>query len=277
MNNQTAFLTLGKSVVRFDVPNENEEVTSGVKWGNVIAFPTVAYWLYTIMCKRLENQSIQYKLGKTLHEEVGACLLGGHGIPAAIGLAAYEQLKEKGAFSGEVHSEETLYQWLSEPINTGQKQVKYRFAKQKAAYLHNALKKLDTEDAPTETGIALRDWLTEVKGIGLKTASWIARNWLDADDVAILDIHIYRAGILGGFFDENMTVEKHYKELEVAFVQLAAAMDVRTSELDAVIWFEMQQSPSVLDLLKSRNQPEEPKLRKLSQRRKTHTEQLSLV
>ena len=74
-----------------------------------------------------------------------------------------------------------------------------------------------------------------------------------------------------------MTVEKHYKELEAAFVQLATAMDVRTSELDAVIWFEMQQSPSVLDLLKSRNQPEEPKLRKLPQRRKTHTEQLSLV
>jgi endonuclease III len=37
-------------------------------------------------------------------------------------------------------------------------------------------------------------------GIGPKTASWIARNWLDADDVAILDIHIMRVGQVIGLF-----------------------------------------------------------------------------
>ncbi|MDZ3993341.1 hypothetical protein PspTeo4_24872 [Pseudomonas sp. Teo4] len=47
---------------------------------------------------------------------------------------------------------------------------------------------------PLHSGRALRDWLLELPGIGYKTASWVARNWLDADDVAILDIHILRAG-----------------------------------------------------------------------------------
>lgn len=223
-----------------------------VKWGNVIAFPTVAYWLYAIMCNRLENNTINYKLGTTLHEEVGACLLGGHGIPASIGLAAYEKLKALGAFNGELHSEDTLYEWLSSPIQLDNKTVKYRFAKQKAKYLHAAQCKLTSEAAPSESGLILRNWLTEIKGVGLKTASWIARNWLDADDVAILDIHIYRAGILGGFFDQNKTIEKHYIELEQDFVKLASAMGVRTSELDAVIWHEMQQSTSVMQLLESK-------------------------
>ena len=138
------------------------------------------------------------------------------------------------------------------PIDIGKKTIKYRFAKQKACYLHHAINKLNSEEAPIDSGKNLRNWLMEIKGIGPKTASWVARNWLDADDVAILDIHIYRAGLLGGFFDDNLTVERHYEKLEDTFVQLADSMHVRTSELDAVMWYEMQQSSSIKQLLESR-------------------------
>lgn len=86
----------------------------------------------------------------------------------------------------------------------------------------------------------------------MKTASWVARNWLDADDVAILDIHIYRAGVLGGFFDAETTIEKHYLSLEEKFIALAHSMDVRTSELDALMWYEMQASTSALNLMKNK-------------------------
>jgi N-glycosylase/DNA lyase len=220
----------------------------------VAGFPSVSYWLYRVFERRLTNTAMNYKLGKSLLEEIGACLLGGHGIPAERGLAAYEHMKLRGAFNGILHTNEQLYNWLSEPIEFQGKTFRYRFAKQKAKYLNSAIEKIIAETPPTESGKELRNWLTKINGIGLKTASWIARNWLDADDVAILDIHIYRAGILGGFFKDNLTVERHYLELEEQFLALASSMDVRASELDALMWFEMQESSTVLKQLEVRNQ-----------------------
>ena len=134
----------------------------------------------------------------------------GHGIPAKVGLAAFRHLKMKGAFGSDVPSEQHLLEWLSGPIDVDGRFMRYRFARQKARYLAAAMHKIDTLLVPFTVGKGLRDWLLEIPGIGFKTASWIARNWLDADDVAILDIHILRAGILGGFFPRNMTVERHY-------------------------------------------------------------------
>ena len=93
-----------------------------------------------------------------------------------------------------------------------------------------------------QSGRALRDWLTRIPGIGFKTASWVARNWLDADDVAILDIHILRAGVLAGFLDSTLTVERHYRELEEQFLAFSAGLGVRASELDALMWYEMMAS-----------------------------------
>lgn len=80
-------------------------------------------------------------------------------------------------------------------------------------------------------------------GVGYKTASWVARNWLDADDVAILDIHILRAGVVGGFLDSDLTVERNYEALEDQFLAFSTGLGVRASELDAVIWLEMASAP----------------------------------
>lgn len=256
---QISFIRVGKGLLHIELPAANEDVLPGVKWGNAAGFPTVAYWMLRIIESRLTNTTIHYKLGTTLLEEIGACLLGGHGIPAENGLAAYEHMKGKGAFTGKHHSCEKLLEWLSEPIAMNGKSFKYRFAKQKSSYIYSAIQKLSKEDAPTSEGKMLRSWLLDIKGIGLKTASWIARNWLDADDVAILDIHIYRAGLLGGFFSNSLTIEKHYLELENRFIQLAQSMEVKTSELDSLMWFEMQQSPSVLKLLTNKTTKNSPK------------------
>ena len=99
-----------------------------------------------------------------------------------------------------------------------------------------------SELAPVSSGKELRDWLLPIAGVGYKTASWIARNWLDADDVAILDIHILRAGLLGGFFDKSLSIERDYLKLEEQFVAFSNALGVRASELDATIWYEMMES-----------------------------------
>lgn len=274
MTQSAVFLT-HPATVQVQLPHPQYEVMDGVLWGALEAFPTPAYWYCQVVARRLAGQPAPYSLGRSLAEEVGACLLGGHGIPAAVGLAAYEYLRAKGAFAGLHHSQEQIEAWLRDPLTVNDRQVNYRFAAQKAKYLAAALPMLHTAPAFKE-GKALRDWLLQFAGIGPKTASWIARNWLDADDVAILDIHIMRVGQVVGLFPKHYTVERHYLELEDLFLKFSRALGVRASELDAVMWHEMASSPSaaafVMDRLEAADEPA-PRRR----RAKSFTAQLMLV
>lgn len=239
---QTAAIFGPVGVMQLELPAANELLLPGVPWGRVEGFPTPAYWAYQVMSKRVLGGPPEYKLGHTLAEEVVACLLGGHGIPAAVGIVAFERLRERGVLAG-TPTQEELLMLLEEPLVVNGRAMRYRFAKQKARYISEALKRLAMGDAPLQTGKALRGWLLQINGIGPKTASWIARNWLRADDVAILDIHILRVGGAIGLFPKHLTVERHYFELEELFLEFSQRMGVRASELDAVIWFEMARSP----------------------------------
>lgn len=246
---QTAAILTKAATIHLELPPAHAEVMPGVKWGAVEAFPTPAYWVYQVFANRVLGGPPEYKLGRTLTEEIGACLLGGHGIPASVGLAAYEHLRAHGAFGVKPPSESQLLAWLQQPLPVNGTMARYRFAAQKARYLAGALRAV--YDAPaTTSGKTLRDWLLQVPGIGYKTASWIGRNWLRADDVAILDIHIVRFGLAIGLFSAELTVERHYQELERLFLEFSRRVDIRPSELDAVIWFEMATSPlSVRELV----------------------------
>lgn len=271
---QSAVVITHPGLVQVQLPHPHHEVMEGVLWGALEAFPTPAYWHYQVVARRLAGQPAAYKLGRSLTEEVGACLLGGHGIPATVGLAAYDQLRERGAFSGALHTQDQIEAWLREPLSVGGRKVNYRFAAQKAKYLAAALPALG--DAPRFLqGRALRDWLLQLAGVGPKTASWIARNWMDADDVAILDIHIMRVGQVINLFPRHFTVERHYLELEKLFLQFSGALGVRASELDAVMWHEMASSPSVAAFVL--DQLEEPSEATRKRRAKPFTGQLSLV
>jgi thermostable 8-oxoguanine DNA glycosylase len=244
MTQTAAFLTR-TGAIQLETPPPNKILLQNIRWGAIDAFPTPAYWQCQVIARRLVGQPAAYKLGRTLAEEVAACLLGGHGIPAPVGIAAYEKLRDLGAFSGTTPSEKQLESWLREPMQVGQRQVRYRFAAQKARYLAATLPCV--QSAPeSKVGKQLRDWLMQLPGIGPKTASWIARNWMDADDVAILDIHIMRIGQSIGIFPRELTVERHYLKLEELFLQFSEALDVRTSELDAVMWYEMASSPATV-------------------------------
>jgi thermostable 8-oxoguanine DNA glycosylase len=204
-----------------------------------------------VLARRACGEPPRHRLGRTLSEEVGACLLGGHGIPASVGLAAFRQLQRRDVFKS-VPTEAELLDLLREPLLVDGRSVHYRFARQKARYLAHALRILSEQAAPLETGRRLRDWLLQMPGVGYKTASWVARNWLDADDVAILDIHLLRAGALGGFFDPSLSVPRDYLELEAQFLMFSHAIGVRSSELDAIIWYEMMASPSTVGRLMDR-------------------------
>lgn len=239
---QTAAILTRTGSIQVELPGADVEVMEGVRWGSIDAFPTPAYWAYQVVARRLVGKPAGYRLGRTLAEEVAACLLGGHGIPATVGLAAYDRMRERGVLSGDLVSEKDLEALLKEPLEVGGKSIRYRFAAQKARYLAAALP-LAHAAPKFNSGRQLRDWLLAIPGIGYKTASWITRNWLDANDVAILDIHIMRVGQVIGLFPKNLTVERNYSELEERFLRLSTSLDVRASELDAVIWWEMASSP----------------------------------
>lgn len=239
---QTATFFTRAGAIQVELPDANLELMTGVRWGALDAFPTAAYFACQVLVRRLLGRTLEYRLGRTLMEEVGACLLGGYGIPARVGLAAYEHLRSRGAFAGSTCSRKQLETWLKEPLEIGSRTVRYRFAARKACYLAEALP-LITQAPQLTVGRDLRDWLLQLPGIGHKTASWIARNWLSADDVAILDIHVVRVGQAVGLFPRDLTVERHYPVLERLFLDFSSRLDVRASELDAVIWSEMASSP----------------------------------
>ncbi len=239
---QTAAVFSEHVNVQVQLPDKDAEIMPGVTWGGVEEFPSPAYWVYQVLARRVIGTTIKHRLGTTLAEEVAACLLGGHGIPASVGLAAFRTVRDVGLLSG-TPTEEELLAVLKAPMDIAGRQVRYRFAAQKARYLSKSLATIAGARPPQQSGRALRDWLLDLPGVGHKTASWIARNWLDADDVAILDIHILRAGALGGFMDQRLTVERNYLELEEQFLEFSRCVRVRASELDSVIWTEMMQSP----------------------------------
>ena len=228
--------------IQVELPDPNKEVIPGVEWGLIEEFPTPAYWLYQVLARRLVGLPPEYKVGNSLAEEVGACLLSGYGIPANIAIAAFEHLRERGAFCGKPPSHEQMLTWLREPIRIDGRSVRYRFAARKAQYLASALPLVQLVP-PVLRGRELRDWLIQLPGVGFKTASMIVRNWERADDVAILDIHLMRVGQVIGLFPMDMTVERHYLELEQRFLDFSTALGLRAAELDALIWYEMASSP----------------------------------
>lgn len=243
---QSGVVFIDSQIYSREFPDALSEVLPGVAWGLIEAFPSPAYWAYQAWANDQEPEPLNYRLGDSLAEEVGACLLGGHGIPSQVGLMAFAHLRTLGAFEGQAPSETQILEWLSAPLNVAGRPIRYRFAKQKARYLHAALISLKAGNIPASSGKSLRDWLLSLPGIGYKTASWVARNWLDADDVAILDIHILRAGVLAGFFSPGLTVERHYLKLEQEFLALSSAIGVRPSKLDALMWYQMMSATDLV-------------------------------
>lgn len=207
------------------------------RWGRNDTLYTAAYWADVVEAEAGRYLSgSPHRLGSTFIEECAACLLGGHGIPAEVGIAAFEALKRTGLLSCSDASVDDVFRELSRPIQMHNgKLVKYRFAKQKSGYLAKLLaSKIDVNRYSSHR--ELRDDLMDLPGFGFKTASWVVRNWFDSDMVAILDIHIHRAGLLAGFFDPSNTLPRDYLLMERRFLAFALLIGARPSVLDAIMW-----------------------------------------
>ncbi len=212
---------------------------------------SAAYW------ESIAQQAVEpvsYELGASLVEELGACLLGGYGMPFSLANAAFERLRDEGVFdtnrSWRAAQVEAL---LTKPLDVNGKLRRYRFPKQRSARLVAALGVLNDVGEPaleSMTDRALRDWLTSLPGVGEKTASWVVRNHRASNDVAIIDIHLIRAGVVAGVFRQSWRPQRHYALYEAAFLDWARHADVPPRFLDACIWGALTTDPlSARDIL----------------------------
>jgi thermostable 8-oxoguanine DNA glycosylase len=239
-----------------EIPDETDELIEGLSWGRFDHIFSPAFWFSRAWYQRALASNVVCRLGENLAEEIVACLLGGYGLPAEVGLAAFDRLKQRGLLCAGALSEKQIFSALTEPLTIGGRLIHYRYPKQRSHFVAEALKRLQTNEAPVTNDLALRDWLLRFKGIGPKTASWITRNFLDSDNVAIIDIHIYRAGLLAGLFRPEQSVLRDYDALEVRLVHFAQALNVRLAILDTLMWCEMRQMGSfAIEALRSRGYP----------------------
>ncbi|HEY1399809.1 hypothetical protein [Roseateles sp.] len=254
-----------------ELPDPHHLLLTGVRWGAVEEFPTPAYWMQQTLARRLDrlngpdhpDAAWPAASGRSLAEEVGASLLGGPGIPAAVGLAAFARIRERGAFVQPGVCELTLAAWLSEPLDVEGQVLAFRFATQKARHLAAVMPALLS--APDfEAGQEVRNWLMALPGVGPKTASAIVRGWSASEEIALLDVHLLRIGQVIGLFSRKLTVERHYLEAEARLLKLCAAMDVHPSELEAVVAAEMRRSPETARFLVDHLKATEPGARTTS-------------
>ena len=230
----------GSSVRSTTLPPTLDEVVPGVKWGSPDEIMSPAFWALEAQLAHAPTHGFVAQQG-SLSQETGFWLLGGFGVKVELAEAYHSRLLGEGVYESPYCNEADLFQLLNEPILLNGRQVRYRFPGQRANRLARVLPTLEDSRFQTSDCLILRDHLQALPGIGPKTASWIVRNWLGSDRVAILDIHLVRACQVMGLFPQHVVLASDYEKLEAAFIRFSEALGVRASVLDAVIWNAMRE------------------------------------
>jgi N-glycosylase/DNA lyase len=234
------FWLKGKEYHR-ELPDPQETVMPGVSWGYHWAVFTPAYWLSQMWMAGLDKAGrAPYAAHGSLDEEVVFCMLGGFGITAELATSAFVACNAANLISDRVTAASSWEETLSQPLNVQGRCIRYRYPRAKAKYLAGAMSYLRGTSIEAKDGRVLRDSLLHIPGVGPKTAGWIARNYLDTDEVAILDIHLIRAGLLCGIFDPSQRVERDYYAMESQFLEFCHRLRARPAVLDCLIWDQMR-------------------------------------
>jgi thermostable 8-oxoguanine DNA glycosylase len=243
------------------LPAADAPCLTGVPWGQAGVFFSPAFWKSRLWyaTNASHDAYLDYDTGETLHDEVAACLLGGHGITSEMAQAAYAVLHSRGLLvPGAKRRRKDIESALLQPLVIPGKRtpVKYRFPALKASYLALALDRLDQE-APPSGDFEFREWLRSMKGIGWKTASWVTRNWRHSNEVAIIDIHVFRACSIAGVFQgSEETISTRYAGLEQRFLEFAHAIKEEPRRLDVLIWRMTKDAGSMAIAVYKGNYPE---------------------
>lgn len=221
-----------------------------IRWGKAGQMFSPSFWRFQHWVEiEIEPKAAPCcRLGNgTLFEEVIACLLGGHGLPAETSLAYFRKMKSTG-FLCEQRSLEDVTQFLREPVLIGGSPRRYRFWKSKAKAIWSIMaqhrNQIEALECSNLSAPQTRNKLAELPGIGLKTASWICRNWMDCDEMAVLDIHILRALANLGCTVPPIHDPKRYLEVENQFLAFAKSLQLPARTLDLVMWAIGRQFPT---------------------------------
>lgn len=238
-------IVVGTEIEHVDIPDPDTEWTPGLRWGDASLLLTPA-WIAKHAHMRWRQGAYSQMFGRrynSLAEELVFCVLSGFGIKAEVASAAFLALKSEGIFDRTMDVQ-SIEEVLRRPSRLEDGRLsKYRFPKVRAGYLHDALQKASDLD-DIDDGLELRDRLIEIQGIGPKTAAFVARNHLGCDRVAILDIHVLRAGSISRVFPSKYNLDKDYSALEVLFLKFADAAAIPASILDMTIWEMMRAIPA---------------------------------
>lgn len=206
-------------------------------WGAPDELGSCAYWVDQA---RRHPPVLDLTCAESLHDEILFCLLGGYGITWAVNRAAWNALHAAGLTAGTPRAA-AIEEVLHTPLSLGSGATRrYRFPAQRAVRLAAVMRILDVATLPSDP-LALRHWLTGLPGIGLKTASWIVRNRFADDRVAVIDVHVQRAGLAAGFVRPSWRLPCDYPLFELAFCEVARLGGVRSAALDLTIWHQLQE------------------------------------
>lgn len=238
---QSLYLRREDQISEVHYPDADAWVMPGVRWGRVERLLTPAFWAYQCAIHQDASGPHRFRTGKTLREEFAMCMLAGYGVRAEVGMEAAERLRVEGMLdAGATPTEAEICELLQQPLLIGDRPVRYRFYRTKSKYLAAGLQALKASPPPEDDAMAFRAWFHRLPGIGPKTASFLTRNWLGSDDVAILDIHVVRACQIAGVFPRTIDLTKNYAQLEQRFLDFAKGLGVRASWLDAIMWDDMR-------------------------------------
>jgi N-glycosylase/DNA lyase len=235
---QQVWVGFGADAQLLTLPPSDEELMPGVRWGCPSILFSPAYW--AARCAWPSDALAQYQTGDgCLAEELGFCLLGGYGIRYEMNILAFERLKAEGAFDlKRSFPEPDLAELLLKPFDFSGRVVRYRFPYQRARRIAHMRANLGNSDLLSLKPLAMRSALLSLEGVGPKTASWVVRNLLGSDDVAILDVHIIRVCRRIGLFPNRINLPRDYPVLEELFLSFARELGIRPSVLDAAMWVE---------------------------------------
>jgi len=150
---QEMYSLIDGAVQRLEIPDPDVFVLPGIRWGAFDELFTPAYWRGQAWQHQQLGTYDRLRLGRTLEEELAACLLGGFGMKAELGLAAFSRLLERGLLQT-LTPQETFRAVLSEDFVLYGRPRRYRFPNQKARYLAESIRRLVT--AASSTVISLK-------------------------------------------------------------------------------------------------------------------------
>src|SRR5437588_716410 len=103
---QTVRIIVDEEIAALELPAPTDDVLPSVAWGRYDVLFTPAFWAARVWLLHQDSRFSQFRLGTSLREEAAACVLGGFGIPAEVGVAAFSRLRTLGLLGSGVREVE---------------------------------------------------------------------------------------------------------------------------------------------------------------------------